>query len=351
MQTVMVNASSAYPVHIGHGLLENSGELIAEATKSRTCAVVTDSTVEKLFAAQVCRSLQNAGFKVYLHAFPAGEQSKNISVYGEILEFLAENKLTRSDFVVTLGGGVVGDMGGFAAATYQRGIDFIQVPTTFLAAADSSVGGKTAVDLKSGKNLAGAFHQPKMVICDTDTFHSLPADTFADGMAETIKHGFIADRDFYNFLMAEDVRARIDDVVRRDVEIKASVVNEDEFEHGRRKLLNFGHTLGHAIEKISGFTISHGHAVGIGMVLAARAGERMDLSPDGTLNAVLAANKKYGLPVECPYTASEIYAAATSDKKRDGGSIDVVVLEKIGKAKTVRLDMDGLLHFTECALL
>lgn len=350
MQTVMVNASTAYPVHIGPGLLDKSGELIAGVLKSRTCAVITDSTVERLYAARVCRSLQKAGFKVFLHTFPAGEQSKNLAVYGGMLEFLAENKLTRSDFVVTLGGGVVGDMGGFAAATYQRGIDFVQIPTTFLAAADSSVGGKTAVDLSAGKNLVGAFHQPKMVVCDTDTFRSLPEDTFADGMAETIKHGFIADKSFYDFLMTEDVPAHIDDVVRRDVEIKASVVNEDEFEHGKRKLLNFGHTLGHAIEKISGFTITHGHAVGIGMVLAARAGEKMDFSPAGTLDAVLAANKRFGLPTECPYTASEIYAAATSDKKRDGGSIDVVVLEEIGKAKTVRLDMDGLRFFTECAL-
>ena len=350
MQTVMVNASTAYPVHIGPGLLERAGELIAGAVRSRACAVLTDSTVEGLYAARVCRSLQDAGFKVCLYAFPAGEQSKNLTVYGEMLEFLAGNKLTRSDVAVTLGGGVAGDMGGFAAATYQRGIDFIQIPTTFLAAADSSVGGKTAVDLTTGKNLVGAFHQPKMVICDTDTFQTLPPEVFADGMAETLKHGLIADKDFYHFLMTGDVRARIGDVVRRDVEIKASVVGEDEFERGRRKLLNFGHTLGHAIEKISGYTITHGHAVSVGMVLAARAGEKLGYSPAGTLRAVTEAGGKFGLPTECPYTAGEIYAAAVSDKKRDGGSIDVVVLEEIGKAKTVRLDMDGLRAFVEAAL-
>ena len=348
MQTVMVNASSAYPVHIGGGLLEKAGELIAGVTRSRTCAVITDSTVEKLYAAPVCRALQDAGFRVCLHAFPAGEQSKNIHTYAGMLEFLAENRLTRSDFVVALGGGVAGDMAGFAAATYQRGIDYIQIPTTFLAAADSSVGGKTAIDLAAGKNLAGAFHQPKMVICDTDTFQSLPADTFADGMAETLKHGLIADGAFFSALMGGGLSAA--EMVRRDVEIKAAVVGEDEFERGKRKLLNFGHTLGHAIEKNSGFTVTHGHAVAIGMVLAARAGERMGLSPAGTLVAVTAANRKYGLPTECPYTAPEIYAAATSDKKRDGGSIDVVVLEKIGKAKTVRLDMEGLRAFVEAAL-
>jgi len=348
MQTVMVNASTAYPVHIGPGLLEKSGELIAGVTKSRSCAVITDSTVEKLYAAAVCRSLQNAGFRVCLHAFPAGEQSKNLAAYGEILEFLAENHLTRSDFVVALGGGVTGDMAGFAAATYQRGIGLIQIPTTFLAAADSSVGGKTAIDLRAGKNLAGAFHQPKMVLCDTNTFRSLPPDTFAGGMAETLKHGLIADKTFFDALANGTVNTG--DMVRRNVEIKASVVGEDEFEHGKRKLLNFGHTLGHAIEKISGFTVPHGHAVAIGMVLAARAGEKLNYSPAGTLDAIIAANKKYGLPTQCPYTASEIYAAATSDKKRDGGSIDVVVLERIGQAKTVRLDMEGLRGFAEAAL-
>ena len=350
METVTVNASAPYPVHIGSGLLAKAGELIAGVTKSRTCAVITDTTVERLYAAPVCRSLQDAGFRVYLHAFPAGEQSKNLAAYGGILEFLAESRLTRSDFAVALGGGVVGDMAGFAAATYQRGIDYIQIPTTFLAASDSSVGGKTAIDLAAGKNLAGAFHQPKMVICDTDTFRTLPEDAFADGVAETVKHGLIADRDFYQFLMREELRGRIDGVVRRNVEIKAAVVGEDEKEHGKRKLLNFGHTLGHASEKCSGYTVTHGHAVAVGMVLATRAAERLGYSPAGTLSRVTEALRRFRLPEECPYTAEELYAAATGDKKRDGGSIDVVVLEEIGRARTVRLDMEGLRKFTEAAL-
>ena len=350
MQTITVNASTPYPVHIGPGLLERAGELIAGVTGSRTCAVITDTTVEKLYAAAVCRSLQEAGFRVCLHAFPAGEQSKHLGTFGGMLEFLAENKLTRSDFVVALGGGVTGDMAGFAAAAYQRGIDYIQMPTTFLAASDSSVGGKTAIDLRAGKNLAGAFHQPKMVICDTDTFRSLPEDAFADGVAETVKHGFIADRDFYNFLMTEDLHARIDNVVRRNVEIKAAVVAEDEFEGGRRKILNFGHTLGHAIEQLSGFAVTHGHAVARGMVLAARGAERLGYSPAGTLEQVAGAVERLGLPTDCPYGADQLYGAATADKKRSGGTIDVVVLEEIGRAGTVRLDMAGLRAFVEAAL-
>ena len=348
METVMVNASTAYPVHIGGGLLDKSGELIARATRSRRCAVVTDSNVKALYAARTCAALERAGFTPLLYAFPAGEQSKNLAAYGKILEFFAENRLTRSDLVIALGGGVPGDMAGFAAATYQRGVDYIQMPTTFLAASDSSVGGKTGVDLEAGKNLAGAFHQPKMVICDTDAFQTLPEDVFASGMAETLKHGLIADREFFRALT--DGKPDAAQMVRRNVEIKAAVVAEDERERGNRKLLNFGHTLGHAIEKCSGYAISHGHAVATGMVLASRAGERMGVSPAGTLEAVEAACRRYHLPVACPYAAGELYAAATGDKKRDGGCIDVVVLEEIGLAKTIRLDMDGLRDFTECAL-
>lgn len=350
MQTVTVQASRAYPVHIGAGLLDQTGPLAAAATASRTCAVITDSTVERLYAAPVCRSLQEAGFQVFLYAFPAGEQNKTLDTYGKILNFLAQNKLTRSDCVAALGGGVAGDMAGFAAATYQRGVDYIQIPTTFLAASDSSVGGKTAVDLPSGKNLAGAFHQPKLVICDTDTFRTLPPETFADGVAETLKHGLIADRAFFRSLMSGDIRRDVDSVVRRNVEIKASIVNEDEFERGKRKLLNFGHTLGHAIEKCSGYAVTHGHAVAMGMALASRAAERLGLSPAGTLHAVEDACRRFQLPTECPYSAGELYAAATSDKKRDGGNIDVVALEEIGAARTVRLDLEGLRTFTAKAV-
>jgi len=350
MQTVYVRASSTYPVHIGRGLLSRCGELIAEATAARTCAVVTDSTVEALYAQRVCTALEKAGIRSHLWVFPAGEEHKSLATYGALLEEFTRCGLTRTDFVAALGGGVTGDLAGFAAATYQRGVDYIQIPTTFLAASDSSVGGKTAVDLPGGKNLVGAFHQPRMVLCDTEAFDTLPAATFADGVAETVKHGLIADESFFRFLMENDLRANIDAVVRRNVEIKAAVVGEDEFERGKRKLLNFGHTLGHAVEKVSDFTITHGHAVAVGMVMACRAAERLGLSPPGTLDTVLACHSRFGLPVTCPYAAGDIYRAATADKKRSGGSIDVVVLEEIGRAKTVRLDMEGLREFVEAAL-
>ncbi len=346
----MVHASRTYPVHIGEGLLDRCGELIAPLTGSRRCLVVSDSTVAPLYGRQVLEALGGAGFTVSLWTFPVGEQNKNLATYGALLEHMADIRLTRSDFIAALGGGVVGDLAGFAAATYQRGIDFVQLPTTLLAAVDASVGGKTAVDLAAGKNLAGAFHQPLAVLCDTGTFATLRPDTFLDGAAETVKHSLIADRDFFDYLMTADIREAIDAVVRRNVEIKAAVVAEDEREHGKRKLLNFGHTLGHAIEKRSGYAVPHGHAVAIGMVLAARGAERMGFSPAGTLDAVLAVNRRLGLPTACPYGAEELYEAATADKKRSGGSIDVVVLEEIGRAGTVRLDMEGLRAFTEAAL-
>ena len=270
----MVHAAEAYPVYIGGGLLDHCGELTARHSNGR-CAVICDDTVCGLYGPQVCRSLEAAGLSPVLYAFPAGEQHKTLSTYGAILGFLAENHITRSDCVIALGGGVTGDMAGFAAATYQRGIDFIQVPTTFLAASDASVGGKTAVDLPAGKNLAGAFWQPRAVICDTDTFATLPESAFQDGAAETLKHGLIADGEFFHFLMSEDMYRHMDAVVRRNVEIKAAVVAEDEREQGKRKLLNFGHTLGHAIEKCSGYRVSHGHAVATGMVLGGRGGGGM----------------------------------------------------------------------------
>ena len=350
METVQVQASRDYPVHIGSGLLDRCGELLRNITDSRRCCVVTDTTVRKLYADRVGKSLQDAGFTPLLCTFPAGERSKTLSTYGEILEFLAANHLTRSDCILALGGGVTGDMAGFAAATYQRGIDYIQVPTTFLAASDSSVGGKTAVDLKAGKNLVGAFWPPRMVVCDCDTFATLPPETFADGAAETLKHGLIADAAFFRRLVEEDVHGWLPQAVRRNVEIKASVVAEDEYERGRRKLLNFGHTLGHAVERCSGYRVPHGHAVAIGMVLVTRAAERLGHTPAGVLEEILEANRRYDLPTACDYSAEELLDAAAGDKKRSGDHIDVVVLREIGRAETVRLTMDELKEFVEAAL-
>ena len=343
MKLTMRLGARSYDIILKRGALKNLSALI---NLNRKVFIVTDSGVPARYAETV-RAQCKEGL---VYTVPQGEGSKSLAVYQKLLEAMLEAGFGRGDAVVAVGGGVVGDLAGFVAATYMRGVDFINCPTTTLSQIDSSIGGKVAVDLGRTKNIVGAFWQPKMVICDTDTFHTLPEDTFADGVAETVKHGLIADADFFRFLMSEDIRGHIDDVVRRNVEIKAAVVNEDEFERGRRKILNFGHTLGHAVEKCSGFTITHGHAVAIGMVMASRAAEKMGFSPAGILETVLACNRRFGLPTDCPYTAQEVYAAATSDKKRSGSSIDVVVLKEIGRAETVRLDMEGLREFTEAAV-
>lgn len=350
METITIHTGIPYAAHVGSGLLSRAGELIGSVTASRTCVLVSDNHVAPLYAERVCTSLRKEGFTVHTTVIPAGEQRKTLSTCGDILSSFAAYGLTRSDFVVALGGGVVGDMAGFAAAIYQRGINFVQIPTTLLSACDASVGGKTAVDLPEGKNLAGAFHQPLLVLCDTDTFDTLPSAVFTEGMAEVIKHALIADGAFFRFLMEQDVRSQIAKVVCRNIEIKAGIVSQDEREHGKRKLLNFGHTLGHAVEQVSGYAIPHGEAVAIGMVLATRAAQRLGYSPAGTLDHVLAALARHSLPCSCPYSSQELFAAATADKKRSGDSIDIVVLKEIGRADTLRLSMDDLRAFTEAAL-
>lgn len=348
MYTVPISVSPPYSVHIGGGLLKRCGELAAAATASRRCVLVSDSTVAPLYAQTVTTALQSAGFIVHSYVLPTGEQYKTLPVLSELLSFFAKVGLTRTDFALALGGGVVGDMTGFACAVYQRGIDFIQLPTTLLAACDASVGGKTAVDLPEGKNLAGAFHQPKLVICDTDTFRSLPAPVFSEGMAEVIKHALIADRALLDKLLNDDLP--IDELVRWNVEIKAGFVCADEREHSQRKLLNFGHTIGHAVERCSKYAIPHGEAVAIGMTLVCRAAERLGYSPAGTLDTVLSLLRRYSLPCECPYTADELFSAATLDKKRSGDSIDIIILKKPGHAEALRLTLPQLCEFTEAAL-
>ncbi len=350
MHTISIAVSQPYAVHVGAGLLTHSGELIAAVTPARRCALVTDSNVAPLYAQTVAASLESAGFSVHLCTLPAGEENKTLPTCARLLSYFARAGLTRTDFAIALGGGVVGDMTGFACAVYQRGIDFVQIPTTLLAACDASVGGKTAVDLPEGKNLAGAFHQPRLVLCDTDTFSTLPRRVYSEGMAEVIKHALIADRNLLHALDATDAPISIDELVRRNVEIKASFVCADELEHGRRKLLNFGHTLGHAVERCSSFSIPHGEAVAIGMALICRAAEKLGHSPAGTLDTVQSLLRRYSLLCECPFTADELFEAATADKKRSGDSIDIVILKEIGRAQTLRLTLEQLREFTEAAL-
>lgn len=330
MKTVEVDAAVRYNIVIDKGILPKSGDMIKEVTSAERVAVITDDTVDKLYSDIVMKSLSDAGFETFKFVFPHGEKSKNISTFSSILEFLAESGLTRTDALVALGGGVIGDVAGFAAASYLRSIDFIQIPTTLLACVDSSVGGKTAIDLKAGKNLAGAFYQPKLVIADFETLSTLTDGIFADGMAEVIKYGVIFDKAFFEFLRDNEAKDNLEYVITRCVELKRDIVNADEKEKGVRALLNFGHTVGHAIEKCSGYKIPHGSAVAIGMVIISRAAYKCSFCDENYADIIASLNKKYSLPVSTDFSASELSSAAMADKKRAGDKIKLIIPEALG---------------------
>ncbi len=350
MRKVIVSASTEYAILIGRGLLAQAGAEIKKRIQPCKAAVITDSVVETLYAEQVETSLKEAGFSICRFAFPAGEASKNISTLSDILEFLAEEEVTRQDIIVALGGGVTGDMAGFAAAVYQRGIRFVQIPTTFLAAVDSSVGGKTAIDLKAGKNMAGAFYQPQLVLCDVDTLDTLPEDIFADGIAETLKYGVIGDEALFEKIASGDFKKDLEEIIETCVKMKRDIVMEDEFDTGLRQLLNLGHTLGHAIEKRSGFTLSHGHAVAIGLHLIAKAAEEKGIAAAGLAEKIKAALEKNHLPVQTEYTAQEITEGVLKDKKRRGGEISFVFPESIGHCEIVKVPVNDVEALVEKAI-
>lgn len=336
MTVIPVNASKNYNVNIGGGLLSKSGEYIREICGGETAAIVTDDTVNALYGDTVEESLKKAGYSVSRFVFPHGEQSKNIDTYTALLNALSSANLTRTDAVVALGGGVVGDLAGFAAATYLRGLKFVQIPTTLLAMVDSSVGGKTAVNLQSGKNQVGVFYQPDIVICDYDTLKTLPEEFFRDGCAEIIKHAAIKDCDLFQKLK-HPIMPQIEMVIARNIEIKRNVVALDERDTGIRQILNFGHTVAHGIEKISDYTVSHGSAVAMGMVAEST----------GTVRREIAEMlQRYNLPYEPDYYLSDerlkiLEQAALSDKKRDGGRITFVIVEKIGECRLESFPIDG----------
>ena len=348
MEIIKVNASKEYEVVIGRGILPTLGERCLSLFGKSRAVIVTDSNVAPLWLDKAKSALEGAGIDTVEFIFPAGEDSKSKETLFELLEFAAENRITRSDFAVALGGGVTGDMTGLAASLYLRGIPFVQVPTTLLAAVDSSVGGKTAVNLAAGKNLAGAFYQPSLVLCATDTLSTLPACEFANGMAEVIKYGVIFDKDLFDKVQGGDVKSDIEKIIARCVELKRDVVAKDEFDNGERQLLNFGHTMAHSIEKCSNFEIAHGSAVAIGMVVAAKASAKLGWSAEDCTEAIIEANKNNSLPVECDFTAKDLADAALSDKKRTGGTINFVVPEVMGKCVLKKIPVETLYEIAEC---
>jgi len=344
MRTVTVTASKTYDIKIGSGILATIGAEAAAMGKITKVCIVSDDRVFPIYGKTVEESLKNAGFMLISYVFPAGEESKSGSTYLTLLNFLAENKLTRSDLIVALGGGVVGDLAGFAAATYLRGIRFFQVPTSLLAAVDSSVGGKTAIDLPAGKNLAGAFCQPDLVLCDTDVLNSLPEETFREGCAEAIKYGILYDPQLFAYLEETGMDFDREQVICRCVELKRDAVVADEFDTGSRMKLNLGHTIGHCVEARSHFSVSHGTAVGIGMAIVSRASGCVDTP------RILALLKKFGLPVHTQYTADELFAYALSDKKRSGGTVNLIVPRKIGQCNIVPTPVENLKSFIQAGL-
>lgn len=332
MKTIEVQTGVPYTVTVESGLLAKIGVYTRAVTRANTVVLVSDDTVSALYGAQARASLEAAGFTVHSFVFPHGEASKTLETYGALLTFAAERRLTRTDCFVALGGGVVGDLTGFAAATYQRGVDFVQVPTTLLAAVDASVGGKTAVDLPQGKNLAGAFYQPRAVLCDPEVFATLPPETFADGMAEVIKYGMVFDRAFLSLLETADLAdtEMLEAVLAKCIRLKRDVVAQDERDHGLRGLLNFGHTIGHAVEACSAFSVTHGQAVAVGMVRICRGAYRCGLCATDCSGLLIRLLQRYHLPTETAIDAQTLYRAALADKKRDGAEITLVLPETAG---------------------
>lgn len=342
MKTVHVNASRQYDVLIGAGLLREAGAHVRAVSDARTAMLVSDDAVWPLYGETVRASLLDAGFAVCSFVFPHGEASKCADTYFKLLNALAEHRLTRRDALIALGGGVVGDLTGFAASTYLRGVGFIQLPTTLLAMVDSSVGGKTAIDLPAGKNLAGTFYQPQLVLCDPDCLASLPETTFRDGCAEVIKYAVLGSAPFFETLKAVPPRAQLAHIIEVCVGMKRDIVGADEFDRGRRQLLNLGHTFGHGIEACSAFSVSHGAAVAIGMAMMVRAAAEFGYCSAETRDAVVSLLRAYQLPVDCPYSAAELLPAVAHDKKSEGEAVNLIVPTRVGACEIVKTPVQEL---------
>ena len=340
MQKIIVPLGSrTYPIHIGSGLLDRLGQYVREALGEITVAVVTDDHVAPLYLGRAVKSLMAAGLTVKSITLPHGEQTKCLSRLSDLYDFLCHARITRKDAVIALGGGVIGDLTGLAAATFLRGVHFVQVPTTLLAQGDSSVGGKVAVDLPQGKNLVGAFYQPDFVLVDPDTLTTLTDEYWRDGLGEVIKYGCIGDADLFALLEEcapggrAALMARIDDILMRCLPAKADVVAQDERDTGLRMTLNFGHTIAHAVETCQHYEgLCHGEAVALGMHLMTRLTEGKGLTAPGTADRLDALLRQLEMPMELPALPEErVISAMFMDKKFSGKVLNVIVLNQIGK--------------------
>lgn len=330
-ELIAKTASGDYPITIRKGALHLTGQIATEACRGRRVCIVSDENVWPLYGKIVSDSLTQAGFTVFKALVPPGEASKSYQQLLALYNSFSESGINRADLIVALGGGVVGDLTGFAAATWLRGVPLIQIPTTLLAQVDSSIGGKTAIDLPVGKNLAGAFYQPRAVVMDPSVLVTLSRSRTSDGMAEVIKYGLIRDHSLF-----EQIESRAYDlewVLERCVRTKITVVSHDERDTGERMLLNFGHTVGHAIEKATNYErYTHGEAVAIGMVAAARAGELLGETPEGTTDRIIKVLENHKLPIKTDLSLETILPIISSDKKNMGSRLYFVLLKEIGEA-------------------
>lgn len=325
-------------IHIENGLLSRAAAVIGETFSPSRIHIVSDSTVAPLYLQKL---EQQFTLPVTHTVIPAGEEHKRLSTVEGIYHDLLANGMTRKDLIVALGGGVVGDITGFAAATFLRGVSLCQIPTTLLAQVDSSVGGKTGVDMPEGKNLVGAFYQPRLVLIDPSVLTTLPEQTFADGMAEVVKYGYISNRDILDMVSAPDYKQNIESIICECVKIKRDVVTIDEHDTGLRMILNFGHTIGHAAEKLGNYVDwTHGQAVAVGMVAAMRLSAFLgneDLT--GRLIEIL---KHIGLPTELKYDREDIYRSLLSDKKKFGATVNFILVREPGRAEITPIDAEKL---------
>ena len=346
MKEIFVKTGRPYNIFIEQDILDKAGEYIRPLTKAVRAVIVSDTNVSPIYSQRVKKSLESNGFEVSVFVFEAGESSKRLSTIEAMYKHFFENNITRTDIIIALGGGVTGDMAGFASATYLRGIDFVQIPTSLLAQVDSSVGGKTAVDLPTGKNLVGAFWQPILVLIDSETLKTLPEKFFKDGLGEVIKYGCIRSESLFERLEKENAGDFIDDIIYECVSIKRDVVENDERDTGERAILNFGHTLGHALEKLNGYSnLTHGEAVSAGSAIITNISENNGLTEKGTAQRLENLLKKYDLPINSEFSLSEIVKATRGDKKSTGNSIKFVFLEKIGKCFVKKIDISKFVEF------
>ncbi len=358
MKTIRMNLpeqkiGTSYDIFVGSGILDTLGEKISTVFKGarpEKAGIITDAHVAGIHLERTADTLERSGFTVWTHVFEPGDASKNMSTLNDILCGLAKQGFNRSDLLIALGGGVTGDITGFAAAVFMRGLAYVQVPTTFLAAIDSSVGGKTAVNLEAGKNLAGAFWQPSMVLCDVDTLKTLPAGIFREGLAEAVKYGFIKDKSILTTirdLKAED-SLLAEEIISRCIEIKCAIVEADERDFGERMLLNFGHTIGHAIEKLTDYQVSHGEAVALGMIAEAKAAYRMGYCSQDFSIILRELLRDLGFETDMRrFEKNQLYDTIMIDKKWMGKGLTIIVPEEIGRCRLQKIDSGQLMTYVE----